>query len=113
MGTEDGEMPGYIVTRPIEVADPGAVDLVVNVGDTIPRRCWIDVEVLDAASGEPIEGFSRSDCRHLDDDGLSVPVRWGEGKGLAGIEAPQIALRFWFYGGARLYSFGFEPGGTV
>jgi hypothetical protein len=108
LGTEDGEMPGHMVTRPIEVTDSGAVDLVVNVGGTIPRRSWIDVEVLDPAKGEPIEGFSRSDCLHLDDDGLRTPVRWGDGKGLAGIRAQQIALRFWFYGGARLYSFGFE-----
>ena len=42
------------------------------------------------------------------EDGLRLPVRWGEEQGLAGVRATRIALRFWFYGGARLYSFAFE-----
>lgn len=106
--TVDSETPGYIVTRPIQVVDPTRVRLEVNVGDTIPRRSWIDVEVLDAETREPMGGFSRNDCQHVDEDGLRIPVRWGDRKGLDGIKASRIALRFWFYGGARLYSFAFE-----
>ena len=108
LGTEDGEMPGYMVTCPIQVVDPSKVQLRVNVGDTIPRRSWIEVEVLDAGTREPLDGFSRNDCQPVDEEGLRLPVRWGEEQGLAGVKASRIALRFWFYGGARLYSFAFE-----
>ncbi|MBM3263158.1 MAG: hypothetical protein FJY97_06990 [candidate division Zixibacteria bacterium] len=105
--TKDSETPGYMVTRPIRVVDPARARLTVNVGSTIPRRNWIAVEVLDAESQVPIAGFQAAECCPVDEDGLRIAVRWGGRDSFVGIEARHIALRFWFYGGVRLYSFAF------
>ena len=108
--TKDGETPGYVVTKPMEAGDPRTSMLTVNVDGTIPRRSWLDVEVVDAQTGTPISGLKRADCHHVDEDGRAVTIRWGETKSLAAAGSRQVALRFWFYGGVRLYSCGFTGG---
>ncbi len=105
--TDDGEVPGFAVTTPIALTDPGRTRLILNVSDTIPARSWVDVEVLDADTLETLAGFSRSDCNGVDRDGLDMLVSWGDDRTLSGVEVPRIALRFWIYGAARLYSFAF------
>ena len=106
--TDDGEVSGFAVTTPIEVTDPGRTRLILNVSDTVPARSWVDVEVLDAHTLETLEGFSRSDCNGVDRDGLDMLVSWGHDRTLSGVEVRRIALRFWIYGAARLYSFAFD-----
>lgn len=108
--TKDGETPGYVVSKPIEVDNPHSSRLTVNVDGTIPRRSWLDVEVVDAITGKPISGFTRADCHHVEQDGKAVAVCWGDAKTIAGIGAKRVALRFWFYGGVKLYSFGVTVG---
>jgi hypothetical protein len=104
--TTDRETPGFVTTRPIEVpAKDGK--LVVNVSDTQRNRSWVEVEVLDADKGEPFPGLTREDCRDIFEDGINVPVVWG-GRHLSEAGASRIRLRFWLYGAARLYAFGFE-----
>jgi len=103
--TTDRETPGWATTRSIEVTDRD-VRLVVNAGDTQPNRSWIEVEVLDAERDTPLPGFAREDCRDICRDGVLVPVGW---KGALGeLGDSYIRLRFWLYGTARLYAFGFE-----
>ena len=56
---------------------------------------------------KPFDGFGRGDCRDLCTDGLREPVTWGGG-GIGDLPANQFKLRFWLYGAARLYAYGFD-----
>ena len=105
--TADRETPGSATTVPIKVQEPEKVRLVLNMADGLPLRNWIQVEILDAATGEPIPGFTRDDCRPIADDGIRVPVQW-QSDTLAGITAQRIKLRFGLCGGVRLHSVAFE-----
>ena len=101
--------PGEVTTQPIEVVDGGAVRLTVNLDHAIPWRDWIEVEVLDARTGQPISGYTAADARPLMADSIAAPVAWREHPTLAGVGAGPIRLRFHLYGRARLYSFTFTP----
>ena len=101
--------PGEVTTQPIEVVDGGAVRLTVNLDHAIPWRDWIEVEVLDARTGQPIPGYAAADARPLMADSIAAPVAWREHRTLAGVGAGPIWLRFHLYGQARLYSFTFTP----
>lgn len=103
--TADRETPGCLVTKPIEVSDRN-VQLLVNVSDTQQNRSWLQVEVLDACTDEPIPGFAIEDCVPVCRDGLNVPVAWRE-TALADLGASRVKLRFHLRGAARLYAFGF------
>ncbi len=103
--TPDRETPGHATTTPLELSD-GSTRLTVNVGDVRQNRNWVEVEVLDADSGEPIPGFECTDCNDIFVDGLRRPVEWGE-KRLADIDRNRFKLRFWLYGAARLYGYRF------
>jgi len=83
------------------------VQLVANVSDTQQRRSWVEVEVLDAESNEPLPGFGRGDCVALCQDGIRVPVRWKD-RHLSDAGVSRFKLRFWLCGAARLYACGFE-----
>ena len=106
METTDGETPGSLTTGPIE-AGGSALELTANVGEAQRRRSWIEVEVLDAETGEPLPGFGREDCVDLCRDGVSERVAWGEQR-LSDVGVPRFKLRCWLYGIARLYALGFE-----
>jgi hypothetical protein len=94
---------GSLTTKPMDL---DAARLTVNVGDPVARRSWLQVEVLDAGTGEPLPGFAREDCPRLVTNGVRVPVCWaGKEIGEAGVR--QIRLRFHLYGTAKLYSFAF------
>ncbi|MDE2869134.1 MAG: hypothetical protein OXR64_13190 [Chloroflexota bacterium] len=101
--TPDRETPGHATTTPIEAE--GLTNLTLNVGDVRQNRSWIEVEVLDSDSNEPLEGFTRQDSDDIFIDGLRRPVTWN-GKTLAGLDTGQVKLRFWLYGAARLYAYG-------
>jgi len=105
--TRDGLTPAHVTTVPIAVRDPHAVTLIVNASDLMPYRDWIEAEILDAASGAPLPGFTRAECTDLTREGIRLPVEWGERRTLAGIGVPAIRLRFHLFGRARLYSFSF------
>ena len=104
--TPDRETPGYATTTAIEITDRRTA-LTVNVGSVRQNRSWVELEVLDANTNEPIDGFSRHDCDDICIDGLRRPVSWGA-KQLAGLATNAIKLRFWLYGAAQLYAYRFE-----
>ena len=70
---------------------------------------WVTVEIVDAATGEPLPGYAADDCQRVLTDGVRLPVRWREHRTLAGVEVERIQLRFRLYGRAKLYSFAFAP----
>ena len=51
--TPDREVPGFASTRIIDRTDRDT-RLTVNVGDVRQNRSWVEVEVLDADSAEPV-----------------------------------------------------------
>ena len=77
--------------------------LSVNVSETQQRRSWVAVEVLDAATNEPLPGFGGEDCVPIDRDGVQVAVRWRE-RQLAELGGSRVKLRCWLYGAARLFA---------
>ena len=70
---------------------------------TQQRRSWVAVEVLDAASNEPLPGFGGEDCVPIDRDGVQVAVQWRE-RQLAELGGSRVKLRCWLYGAARLFA---------
>src|SRR5262249_14109733 len=104
--TLDGEMAGTALTQPFEVVK--APRLIVNVGDTVRGRSWVDVEVVDPGTGQTVPGYARRDCQHVDGEGGRLPVRLGDRATLGGSNLRSVAFRFWIYGNAKLSAFGFE-----
>ena len=100
--TTDRETPGHLTTAPMAVAEQG-VTLTANVTTTQQRRSWVAVEVLDAASNEPLPGFGGDDCVPIDRDGVQVAVRWRE-RQFAELGGSRVKLRCWLYGAARLFA---------
>jgi hypothetical protein len=103
--TADRETPGWATTDSLDVASSEA-ELTVNIGDVQQGRSWVDVEVLDADSGEVLPGLGREECADLCQDGVRVPVRWKESS-LRAAGVSRVKLRFWIYGAARLYACNF------
>ena len=100
--TTDRETPGHLTTAPLAVAERG-VALTANVSATQQRRSWVAVEVLDAASNEPLPGFGREDCVPIDRDGVQIAAHWRE-RHLAELSGSRVKLRCWLYGAARLFA---------
>ena len=98
----DGETPSFAITQPITVDDGGS-SLFVNVSGTLPRRSWVAVEIVNAA-GEPLPGYSVSECNPLVPDGIRLPVSWNT----ATFPVGEHRFKFWIYGNANLHSFWFE-----
>ena len=101
--TPDRETPGHATTTPIDSA--GLTNLSINVGDVRQNRSWIEVEILDPDTNQPLDGFTRRDSDDIFIDGLRRPVSWN-GKNLSDLGDGQVKLRFWLYGAARLYAYG-------
>ena len=94
---------GVLTTIPIGAPDGVRKQLTVNIER--PGAASLSVEVLDAATGAPLPGFTASDFQPLKADGLAVPATWKGGNALP--NGKPIRLRFHLHGkGARLYSFG-------
>ena len=100
----DREMPGVVTTIPIEVG-PDPTTLEVSVGNMIPGRSWLAVEVL-GPSGDPLPGFAKEACERLATDGPGQVVTWNGSTELPRSET-RFQLRFWTYGAAKLYGFSF------
>ena len=107
--SRDRLTPATMTTVPLQVTSPQQAQLVVNASHLTPYRDWIEVEVLDANTQQPVEGYSHLDCTDLMREGIRIPVRWSDRETLAGIDVPEIRLRFYLYGKARLYAFTFIP----
>ena len=82
----------------------------MNIEGVAGRARAFAVEVLDAATGQPIDGLGLAECICPKSDGLAVPVRWKAGQALP--VGKDIRLRFHLRAkGVRLYSFGFRAVG--
>lgn len=97
-----GQKPGTVVTKPVEVTGP---TLYVNADATGGE---IRAEVLDAATGKPIPGFTLTDC-HLPAkaNGTRLPVSWQTKGDVAALRGRTVQLSFALHN-AHLYAFGFE-----
>ena len=102
----DRELPAWAITTPMEHTDRTTAPT-VNVGEVRQNRSWVEVEVLDATTLEPIEGYGREDCRDLCTDGWRQEVTW-RGGSIQDLAGQQFRLKFWVYGRARLYAYGFD-----
>ena len=92
-----GEREGQILTRPLVLS--GAT-LSVNL-DAPQGQVW--AEVLDAASGRVLPGFSRNDCIPAAGDRLDAEVKW-KGAKLSSLKGRSVRIRFGLRR-ASLYAF--------
>lgn len=102
-----GHDQATVTTIPIESPVGVSKRLAVNFEGAAGNAGAFGVEVLDAATCEPLEGFHMADCLAQAEDGLAVPVTWRGGDTLPA--GRDIRLRFHLRApGTRLYSFGFR-----
>jgi len=106
--TKDGLSRGTATTKAIEVKQADSARLVLNAGNLMPYRDWVEVELLDANTNLPIPGYEAKDCTSIFQEGVRIPVQWGQHKTLGGVQASAIKVRFYLYGQVKLYSFHFE-----
>ena len=100
----DHEMPGIITT--VSIHRPEArTRLALSLGNWLPDRGWVDVEVLDA-TGAAIPGYERAACRNLWTDGALRPVTWADRTDLPP-SVERMRLGFWTYGAVKLHGFTF------
>jgi hypothetical protein len=92
---------GEAITRPLTFAGD---ELVLNYR-ALDRGC-LRVELHDAG-GQPLPGFSISDCRPLAKDEHAATATWQGGQSLATLAGQPVRLRFNLVD-AELYSFRFE-----
>jgi hypothetical protein len=98
---------GSVVTIPIRSPAGKRRGLAVNIEPAAAQSGAVAVEVLDAATWQPLKGFATADCRAMATSGLAVPVVWRGGEALPA--GRDIRLRFHLTApGTRLYSFGFR-----
>jgi hypothetical protein len=106
--TRDGLSHGTATTVRVKVTDAAKARLVINASNLSESRDWIKVELLDAATNQPIPGYGRNECEEIVEEGIRLPIRWGTNETLGGVKAPAIKIRFHLYGKAKLHSFHFE-----
>jgi hypothetical protein len=92
-----GEREGQILTRPLVLS--GAT-LRVNL-EAPQGQVW--AEILDAASGRVLPGFSRNDCIPATGDRLDAEVKW-KGAKLSSLKGRNARIRFGLRS-ASLYAF--------
>jgi len=98
---------GTVTTIPIRSSAGARKGLTVNLEGTAGKAGAFAVEVLDAATRKPIQGFAAAECLAPKSDGLAAPVAWKAGPTLPA--GGDIRLRFHLRArGVRLYSFGFR-----
>ncbi|MBM4081576.1 MAG: hypothetical protein FJ278_17865 [Planctomycetes bacterium] len=103
---------GSLTTIPIELRAAADVQLSLNVDglSAVSPSAAIRVEVLNPATGQPVRGFSASDCPPITTNGLDVPVKWAKGDRLSAAGLRAVQLRFQLEGASvRLYAFAFRP----
>jgi hypothetical protein len=98
---------GTVTTIPIRSPAGKRRGLAVNLEVASAQGGAMAVEVLDAATWQPLQGFAGTDCRVMTTGGLAVPVVWRGGEVLPA--GRDVRLRFHLTApGTRLYSFGFR-----
>lgn len=117
---QSGQDRGTVTTIPIQASEGENKYLTVNIEGVSGKTGAFAVEVLDAETLKPLEGFSLADCQTPTKDGLAVPVTWPGRKprpsepvtwsGSDTLPAGrEFRLRFHLNApGVRLYSFGFQ-----
>jgi hypothetical protein len=111
MRLKAGQDEGNLTTIPFIAEDLDRARLVVNLEHREPGKGNLRVEILDAATGQVVPGYSAADCHPISEDGLALPVNWSSKVDLRGIQAKRIRFRFHLSGAGnspRLCSFGFE-----
>lgn len=111
MRLREGQVQGSLTTVPLQFRNSDKPRLVVNLEHKAGGKGSLLVEVLDAATGKTVPGYSTEECTALTDDSLNLPVRWHDNADLSGVEAEKIRLRFHFSGDSSsplLCGFGFE-----
>lgn len=93
-----GSDGGKLTTRPIRFSGS---KLFINADAS---QGEVRAEVLDAASGKPVPGFSLSDCLPVRENKTLKAVAWKSGKDLAAIAGRTVRIRFQLRN-AQLYSF--------
>jgi hypothetical protein len=91
---------GSVLTRPLVVEGR---ELHVNVDSW---RGQVRAEILDAAGGQPISGFSRDESIPAVIDRIDVPLRWKQRSDLSELRGSTVRIRFWVQR-AELYAFWF------
>jgi hypothetical protein len=72
---------------------------------------YIEIELIDAATGGPLPGYSREDAVRVSGDVSAHPVQWKQQSDFRSLAVGQFQIRVYFSGGdasPKLYSIGFE-----
>ncbi len=95
-----GIEPGTVLSKPVQV-DGG--DLRANAD---AWRGSVRAELLDAASGQSLPGFTMDDCLALDGDEIDQPLRWKSKDNVSELNGKTVRVRFSVLN-AELYAFWF------
>ena len=101
---DDEQQRGILETRPIHCEFDR--ELTLNVNALAHPQSPIRVAVLDAATSQPLEGYSLDDCCAVEADGVSQPIRWANLSRVKLERDRPVRLQFELRGGqSRLYGF--------
>jgi hypothetical protein len=96
----------YVTTIPISVNIPQERKLLIN--SEVAQGGEIRVEVLNAITNTPLQGYAKQDCRPLSEDSIASQVSWRQ-RSILPKTGNKVRLRFYLTGPkTRLYSFWFE-----
>ena len=103
----DGKQDG----KPLLVSEPSAVirgktELVLNLSTSAAGSVKVE---LQHPSGQPIEGYTFSDCDELIGDAIAMPVSWKKSTEVSSLAGKPIRIRF-LLKDADLYSMRFQSG---
>jgi hypothetical protein len=104
---EPGTRGGSVTTIPLEAG--GASSLFLNAAAS--SEDYLEVELIDPKTGDPLDGFSRAECRAITQDAVRQEVHWEGREDLRALDKRSFQVRIYFMGTAgspRLYSLSFE-----
>jgi len=103
---------GILDTRPIHCEFDRELTLSVNA--LADAQSPIRVAVLDAATGQPLEGHSLDECRAIEKDGVWQPIRWSNLSRVKLQRDRPVRLQFELRGRqSRLYGFTWQRDAAV
>jgi hypothetical protein len=91
--------PGEVTTKPVVFHGSA-----LKVNAVVHSRGSLTVEVLDAADGKPVPGYTAGDALPLKGDQYQATVRWKAGRSLSALSGRQVQFRFHLTG-TDLYSY--------
>lgn len=94
-----GDYEGTVTTPPVTFSGSS-----MWVNASARPGGYVRVEVLDAATSDPVTGYAVGDAVAVRGDSLAARVRWAGNPGLAALAGQQVAIRFHLLN-ADLYSF--------